>query len=172
VLSGLNADAPFVRGSPILYPLLAMDATIKALQNLVVESIPTIVFFIFLYFFLRQVFFRPMARILEERHKATEGVRALSEQAFAQADQKTGEFERALELARQEISAENEKIRQQWAAEAAEATATARKQSESQLAQAKQEIQTEVAQADEHMENQIESIIQTVIRTALGRRAA
>ena len=55
-----------------------MEATLKDLGNLLVEAIPTIVFFILLTVYLKHVFFKPMAKILEERRKATEGVRDLA----------------------------------------------------------------------------------------------
>ena len=73
-----------------------MDSTLKALADLLLEAVPTIVFFVFLAWYLKRVFFVPMARILEERRKATEGVKELAQKAFEAADKKQSEFERAL----------------------------------------------------------------------------
>src|ERR1700761_6183654 len=91
-----------------------MDATLHALADLLIKAIPTGLFFIFLGVYLQKVFFKPMARILEERRKQTEGVRELAQRAFEAAEKKTSEFEHALQLARAEIHQEHEKLRQQW----------------------------------------------------------
>jgi F0F1-type ATP synthase membrane subunit b/b' len=77
-----------------------MDATLHALADLLLESIPTVVLFLFLVYYLKKVFFIPVARILEDRRKATEGVRELSQRAFEAADKRSSEFETALQLAR------------------------------------------------------------------------
>ena len=107
-----------------------MESTLHDLTNLLIQAIPTVVFFLFLTFYLKQVYFRPLAKILDERHRATEGVRELSQRAFEAADQKSSEFERALQLARAEINQENEALRQKWAQEQMETVAKARAEAE------------------------------------------
>ena len=59
-----------------------MDSTLKALGDLLVQAVPTIVFFIILTVYLKYVFFKPLAKILEQRREATEGVRELARRAF------------------------------------------------------------------------------------------
>ena len=85
------------------------------------EAVPTIVFFLISVWYLKRFYFRPVAAILEERRKATEGVRELAQRAFEAADKKQSEFERALDLARAEIYQEHEKLRKQWSDEQAAA---------------------------------------------------
>jgi hypothetical protein len=65
-----------------------MEATLHQLGDLLVKAVPTIIFFALLTVYLKHVFFRPLAGILEERKKATEGVKQLAQQAFAAANQK------------------------------------------------------------------------------------
>ncbi len=149
-----------------------MDTTINDLGALLLKAIPTVIFFLFLTAYLNRVFFKPMARILEERRKATEGVRELSEKAFAAADEKASAYERALQAARAEISAENEKQRQQWLQEQAETIAKARAESEVKLVSERKVIQEEVAQAGREMESQIQPLTQSIISSLLRRRAA
>ena len=149
-----------------------MEATLHALGELLLEAVPTILFFIFLNLFLKQVYFKPMGRILEERRKATEGVRDLAQRAFETADKKTSEFERALQLARQEINGENEKLRKQWASEQTEAVAHARAEAERKLGAAHQQVAAEIAQADGEMEGQIDSLANAVLASLSRRRAA
>ena len=102
-----------------------MDATLNALADLLLEAIPTVVLFLFLVYYLKKVFFIPIANILEERRKATEGVRELSQRAFEAADKRNSEFETALQLARADLGQENETLRRQWEKEESEAIAEA-----------------------------------------------
>ncbi len=149
-----------------------MEATLHALGELLLEAVPTIVFFIFLNLFLKQVYFKPLGQLLEDRRKATEGVRELSRQAFETADRKSSEFERALQLARQEINAANEALRQQWTAEQAKAIEKARANADRRLAAARQGVDAEIAQADAELDLQIDSLSDSIIESLLRRRAA
>ena len=91
-----------------------MKTTLEALGDLLIKGIPTILFFIILTAYLKRVFFKPLARILDERKKATEGVRELAQRAFEAAEKKSSEFERALQMARAEIHEEHESLRRTW----------------------------------------------------------
>ena len=149
-----------------------MDATIHDLGQLLLKAIPTIIFFLFLTAYLNRVFFKPMAHILEERRRATEGMRELSEKAFAAADEKASDYERALQAARAEISAENEKLRQQWIQEQAETVARARSDSEARLIAERNVVKEEVARAGQDVETQIQPLADRIISSLLRRRAA
>jgi F-type H+-transporting ATPase subunit b len=149
-----------------------MDATLHQLAQLLIEAIPTFLFFVLLTLFLRQVYFKPIARVLEERHRATEGARDLARQAFDAADQKTSEFERALQLARNQIHQENEAKRREWEAEQARQLADARAQAEAMIQQARRDIAAEVAQAGSQLNAQIETLSQQIIDSLTRRRAA
>src|SRR3954471_5966980 len=102
-----------------------MDATLNALADLLLEAIPTAVLFLFLAYYLKKVYFVPVANILEERRKATEGVRELSQRAFEAGDKRNSEFETALQMARSDISQVNEALRREWEKEESEAIARA-----------------------------------------------
>jgi F-type H+-transporting ATPase subunit b len=149
-----------------------MEATLKALADLLLEAVPTIIFFLFLTWYLKRVFFKPLAAILDERRKATEGVRELAQRAFEEADRKQSEFERALELARGEIYQENEKLRRQWSEEQSQAIAAARAEVERRIAEAKHEIAGEAAQAQGDLESQISNLSERIVDSLLARRAA
>ncbi len=149
-----------------------MDATLKALADLLIQSVPTIVFFLFLVWYLKRVYFRPVASILEERRRATEGVRDLAQRAFEEADKKQSEFERALQLARGDIYQEHEKLRRQWSEEQAQAVAAARAQVDGQIAEAKRQIAQEAERAQAELDKQIEGLSEGIVQTVLARRAA
>lgn len=150
----------------------SMDATLHALGDLLIKAIPTALFFIFLAVYLQQVFFKPMARILEERRRQTEGVRELARQAMEAADKKTSEFEHALQLARVEIHAEHEKLRQQWIQEQARRIAEARAEADRQIQEARAEIFAEVQKAEVEMAANVEALGEQIVSTLLKRRAA
>lgn len=149
-----------------------MDQTLHALGDLLVKAIPTVLFFILLNAYLKRVLFRPMARILEERKKATEGVRELARRAFEAADRKSSEFEHALQLARAEIHQEHEALRRKWTEEQAELIAKARAEADKKLEQAKQEIGLEAERAQADLNTRVESLGEEIVSSLLRRRAA
>ena len=149
-----------------------MEATLKALADLLLEAVPTIIFFIFLAWFLKRVYFEPMAAILEERRQQTEGVRDLAQRAFDAADRKQSEFEHALGLARADLYKEHERLRQQWAAEQAEAINGARAEIDAQIAEAKRAIQGEVERAEAELDTQVDRLSESIVNSLVGRIAA
>lgn len=149
-----------------------MDATLHALVNLLIEAIPTVLFFIFLTVYLKATYFAPIARVLEERRKQTEGVRELAQKAIQAAEGKQSEFERALQAARAQIFEENEKLRSGWEAEQNAALARARTEVEAQLDVAKRDIAAEIAAAEQELNTQVEALSQQIAASVLRGRAA
>ena len=149
-----------------------MEATLHSLGDLLIKAIPTIIFFVFLTVYLKHVFFKPLANILDERKKATEGVKRLAEQAFAAADQKTSEFQRALQLARAELEQEHEALRRKWTDEQAQAIAKARAEADQTLQQAKRSIAEEVERAQAELKTTVEHLSGEIVNSLLRRRAA
>jgi F-type H+-transporting ATPase subunit b len=149
-----------------------MDATLHQLADLLIEAIPTILFFILLTVFLKRFYFKPIARVLEERRRATEGARELARQAFEAADQKTSEFERALQLARNQIHQENEAMRREWEKEQAELLAGARAEAEARVQQARTAIAAESERARKDLDAQVETLSGQIIMAVSRRRAA
>jgi len=137
-----------------------------------VKAIPTILFFIFLTFYLKSVLFKPLARILEERRKATEGVRELAEKAFEAADKKASEFERALQIARAELHQEHEALRRRWTEEQEQEIAQARAEAEKQIEGAKRQIAQETERAQADLSADIENLSEQIVTSLLRRRAA
>ena len=149
-----------------------MEATLKALADLLLEAVPTIVFFLFLTWYLKRIFFKPMATILDQRRQETEGVRELARRAFEAADKKQSEFEHALQLARGEIYQEHEKLRRQWLEEQAHAIARAREEVDQQIAEAKKQIAGEAERAQTELDSKVESLSAGIVNSLLARRAA
>jgi F-type H+-transporting ATPase subunit b len=149
-----------------------MEATLQGLADLLLKAVPTIIFFALLTVYLKHVFFKPLARILDERKRATEGLRQLAQQAFAAADQKASEFQRALQLARGEIEQEQEALRRRWNDEQVETIRTARTEADQKILEAKQQIADEVQRAQAELDATVESLSDQIVSSVLRRRAA
>lgn len=149
-----------------------MEETLHALVGLLIKSVPTILFFVLLTFYLRSVFFRPIARILDERKKATEGVRDIARRAFEAADQKTSEFEHALRIARAELHQEHEALRQKWAQEQTQAIDAARAEADKLIEDARRQIAQEAARAQAELDTRVDQLSEQILNSLLRRRAA
>lgn len=149
-----------------------MDSTLKALGDLLVQAVPTIVFFIILTVYLKYVFFKPLAKILEQRREATEGVRELARRAFEAADRKNSEFEHALQIARSQLHQEHEALRRQWSDEQAEIVAKARAEADQKIQAARQQIALEVERAEAELEAKVARLSDQIVQSLTARRAA
>jgi F-type H+-transporting ATPase subunit b len=149
-----------------------MEATLQQLAALLLKAVPTIIFFAFLTVYLKHVFFKPLAKILDERKKATEGVRELAQQAFAAADQKASEFQHALQLARAEMEQEHEALRGRWSDEQVQAIQKARAEADQKIFEAKQQVADEVQRAQAELNATVEALSDRIVSSVLRRRAA
>ena len=149
-----------------------MDATFHALADLLLKAVPTIIFFVFLAVYLNYVFFRPLAKILDERKRATEGVRELAQRAFEAAEKKSSEFEHALQLARAELHQEHEALRRKWTEEQAAEVAKARAEADKKIEEAKAQIAEETKRAQTELDASIDSLSEKIVHSLLKRRAA
>jgi F-type H+-transporting ATPase subunit b len=150
----------------------SMDATLKALAALALQAIPTVLFFIFLTHFLKRVYFAPVAKILEERRRQTEGMRELAQRAHAAADKKGDEFESAIAIVRAQLLKENEAQRRQWADEQAQLVSDARAVAEQRAAAAKLEIVRELEKAESDIGPAVDRLSSQIVESLLKRRAA
>src|SRR5690348_10440863 len=80
-----------------------MDEILHQLAELLLKAIPTFVLVVLLHFYLKFVFFKPLAKVLQQRYEATEGARKAAEQSMERAAAKTKEYEAAMRAARSEI---------------------------------------------------------------------
>ncbi len=149
-----------------------MDSTLKAIGDLLVQAVPTIVFFIILTIYLKYIFFKPLARILDERKRATEGVRELARRAFEAADRKNSEFEHALQIARSELHQEHEALRRQWSDEQAQVVAQARAEADQKIQTAKQQIAREIEKAEAELDARVGDLSEQIVQSLTARRAA
>jgi F0F1-type ATP synthase membrane subunit b/b' len=149
-----------------------MDPTLKLLLESLLKAVPTIFFLIVLTAYLKYIFFKPMGRMLKQRHEETEGVRKLAEQAFTAADHKTSELERVLLAAKLEISRGQEAYRHQLHADQAKAIAEARARAEERILEVRRELAAETERITVHLSDNASALAGEMLATVLGRRAA
>jgi F-type H+-transporting ATPase subunit b len=121
-----------------------MDATFHALGGLLLRAIPTFILIIFLDFYLKGMFFRPMGKVLARRYEATEGARKAAEQSLEHAAAKTAEYEAAMRKARAEVYQNQERLHRELQAGQATQLAAARQEVEAGIQQVRKQLTTDV----------------------------
>jgi F0F1-type ATP synthase membrane subunit b/b' len=122
--------------------------------------------------YLKVVFFKPLEHVLEKRRQETEGVRHLAEKAFASAEGKSSEFERALNAAKLELYREQEVRRQRLLHDQTATLAEARQHAQERIEEARRELFLEEEQATAELSTQVEDLAKQMIGSVVGRRAA
>ncbi|MGA2436479.1 MAG: ATP synthase F0 subunit B [Bryobacteraceae bacterium] len=147
-----------------------MDEVLRSVSGLLLKAIPTFIIVVFLHFYLKRVYFRPMERLLAERRASTEGTRELAEQSLANASRKTADYEAALSAARAEIYREQEQFREKLREEHARALSEAKLSAEATLKEAHQQIAAELAAAQKTLDARTEALAGEIVRTILSGR--
>jgi F0F1-type ATP synthase membrane subunit b/b' len=132
-----------------------MEQTLQALSGLMVQAIPTILFLIFLYFYLKNMLFGPLEKVLKQRGELTEGARKGAEASLAAAERK-----------------QQEEMRRKWLDEQAASVASARSASEQQVSAAKRQIAADAADARQTLASTSGAMADEIANVMLARKAA
>ncbi|HUB80430.1 MAG TPA: ATP synthase F0 subunit B [Bryobacteraceae bacterium] len=124
-----------------------MDATLRALGEILLKAVPTFLLVFILHFYLKKVFFQPMEKMLRQRFEATEGARKLAEQALERAAARTAEYEAAIRAAKSEIYQAQEQFYKELQDRQEAQLATARQSAEDHIHKAKAELARDVEAA-------------------------
>ena len=146
-----------------------MDEILKALGGILLKAVPTFLFVILLYFFLKYAFFRPLERVLKARFEATEGARQRAAETLALAEKKTHEYEAAMREARAQTYEAQEELHKRLEEERKSEVTIARAQAEESIRKAKAELAADVAQAKKELEQQSEVLAAEIADVVLGR---
>lgn len=149
-----------------------MDDTLKAVGQLLIQALPTFFIVLFLYFYLKQVFFGPLDRVLAQRREATEGARSQATAALERAAASAARYEEQLRAARNEIYKEQEEQRKLWRDQQSAQVAEARKTAEAAVSAAKAEIAAEAASAKQALATQTQGLADKITSVILQGRAA
>ena len=147
-----------------------MEKTLQQLAELLLGAVPTFVLVLFLYLFLKKVFFNPLERLMHERYEQTEGAMNSAAASIAAAEQKTAEYQQALREARAEVFRHMEAERQRTLEENQQVIRQARAQAEERLRQARAEIRADVDAARTQLRQESEEMAEAVVRAVLPGR--
>jgi F-type H+-transporting ATPase subunit b len=148
-----------------------MDATIRALGEILLKALPTFFLVLLLHFYLRRVFFSPLEKVLKSREEATEGARRQAALSLEMAEKKAAEYEEALRNARTELYKEQEQHRKQWREDQAALVEDARRKASAMVDDARNQIESEAASARIALEAQAEALAEEISVAVLNRRA-
>jgi F-type H+-transporting ATPase subunit b len=149
-----------------------MDQILRQLGELLLKAIPTFLLVVFLSFYLKRVFFKPLEKVLAERYAATEGARKLAEQSLERASAKAAEYEAAMREARADVYRQQEQIHRNLQEQAAAQIDEARKKSAAAVEKAKQQIAEEAAAARLSLKGESEQLAAQIADAVLRRSAA
>ena len=148
-----------------------MDATLHALGGILLKAVPTFLLVVFLDFYLKGVFFRPLEKVLRRRYEATEGARKLAEEALQRAAARTAEYEAAMRSARAVVYQAQEQLHKQLEEREAAELSAARARADETVRQAKTVLDADVEAARAGLAQQSE-VLANQIAESLLRSAA
>ena len=153
-----------------------MDEILGQLGGLLLGSVPTIIFMILLYGAYAVLVHRPLAAVLAERHRRTEGAIEKARADIAAAEARTADYERRLRQARVAIFKRQEARRQQALQARAAALAEARNRARAQVEQAREAIEQEKMAAQASLSAEVArlaiEIVRSVLRPAMAQAPA
>jgi F-type H+-transporting ATPase subunit b len=149
-----------------------MQQTIQQLGELLLGSIPTMVYLLLLYGLYNVLVHKPLGRVLAERRAKTEGAIEQARADMASAESRTAEYERKLREARLASFKVQEARRQSALQSRAVAVAAAREKAREQVEAARQSITNDAQSARAGLEAEAgrlaTAIVQTVLRPAVA----
>jgi F-type H+-transporting ATPase subunit b len=149
-----------------------MASTLNQLGGLLLKAVPTLFLLLVVHFYLKRMFFRPMAEVLAKRRAATDGLRESAEAMRAKAAEKANVIEAQLREAREGIYQEQEEARRRWTSDQDAQLEEARKQSRELIHQSKQQLDTEAAEAKSQLAATTDALAEQIARRLLERTAA
>jgi F-type H+-transporting ATPase subunit b len=127
---------------------------------------------VLLHFYLKNVFFKPLEKVLHQRYEATEGARKLAELSMERAAAKTEEYEAAMRSARAEVYHAQEQLHKRLQQQHAAQLAEARQRTEGMIQEAKQRIAQDVEAAKSSLAAQSDSLAEEIAQSILEGSAA
>ena len=144
-----------------------MDETLKQVGELLLGSIPTIIFMVLLYGLYTVLVHKPLVKVLAERRDKTEGAVEKARADIAAAEARTAEYEQRLREARMVVFKHQEALRQQALQARAAALAEARKKAQAQVEQARAAIEKDKIAAQAGLQAESGKLAAEIIRIVL-----
>ena len=144
-----------------------MDETFRQISELLLGSIPTIIFFLLLYGLYIVLVHKPLMQVLAERRARTQGAIEKARADIALAERRTAEYEQKLRDARIAILKAQE-ARRALATKARDAAvAQARTQAQAQVQQARAAIEQDKQAAQTTLDSEAGRLATEIIRIVL-----
>ena len=148
-----------------------MNDTLQALAGILLKGLPTFILFLLLHFYLRRIFFGPMAKVLRDRQEATVGAKRAAAESLRTAESKAVEFEQKIDEVRTQLSKEREATRKGWLDNQASRIAAAKVATDSKIADGKTQITQQVAAARQSLAGETSRLADEIATAVLGRSA-
>jgi F-type H+-transporting ATPase subunit b len=149
-----------------------MESTLHDLGQLLLKAIPTIFLLLLVHFYLKRMFFRPMAEVLAKRRAATEGQRESAEAMRAKAGEQTKSIEEQLRQAREAIYQEQEEARRGWIGDQGAQLDAARQQAHELIHQSDQLLDAEAVGAKSQLAGSADELADQIAQRLLTRISA
>ncbi len=149
-----------------------MEKTLHDLGQLLLKAIPTLFLLLIVHFYLKRMFFRPMAEVLAKRRAATEGLRESAEAMRAKADEQTKAIEENLRQARESIYQEQEEARRGWLGDQTSQLEEARKDARERIHQSDELLKAEAVATKGQLAGTADQLADQIAQTLLERTPA
>jgi F-type H+-transporting ATPase subunit b len=143
---------------------------VNQLGELFLAAVPTVIIVFLFYLFMRWSFFKPMERVLSERHKRAEGARVEAEASRVAAHEKQRIYNETVKKARAEVFAEQESQRRRTLDERQATINAARTTAQTALQEAKKGIAEDVKAARVELEQSSGSLANEIAKAILAGR--
>ena len=143
---------------------------VNQLGELFLAAVPTVIIVFLFYLFMRWSFFKPMERVLTERHKRAEGAKVEAEASLTVAHEKQRFYNDTVKKARTEVFAEQESQRRRTLDERQATINNARATAQTALQEAKKEIAAEVKAARAELERSKDTLANDIAEAILAGR--
>jgi F-type H+-transporting ATPase subunit b len=144
-----------------------MDETLRQIGELLLQSVPTVIFVVALYGLYSGLVHRPLVKVLAERRSKTEGAIEKARADMASAEARTSEYEQKLREARMAMFKSQEARRQQAAQARAQVVAEARTKAQAQILEARAGIEKDKVIAQETLQSESGRLAIEIIRSVL-----
>jgi F-type H+-transporting ATPase subunit b len=145
-----------------------MDETLRQVGELLLGSVPTIVFFLLLFGLYTVLVHRPLIRVLSERRARTQGAIEKARADIASAESRTAEYQQQLREARVGLFKAQEARSAKASQARAAAVAEARNKAQAQIEQARAAIEQDKVSARKSLEAEAGRLAQEIIRIVLN----
>ena len=145
---------------------------LQALTDILLKAIPTIIILVILHNFLKYVLFAPTEKMLKDRHALTGGARTAAEQALANAERKTQEYEAQFRDAKAVVYKEQEETRRKWLDDQGEQMVRAKADADARAAAAKKDIVADAAAARAELQQTSQTLADQIATSLLAGRKA